>query len=84
MDATRRWTVTRSDRPAASPARLGLALGCCLFAAQASVVVLSPVLSGVAADFGVSTATAGQLRSLSGAVALLIVATSRESSLARS
>jgi len=41
----------------------------CLFAVQASVVALSPVLAQVAADFGVSTASAGQLRSVSGLVA---------------
>jgi len=33
-----------------------------LFAAQAGVIALSPVLSAVAADFDVSTAAAGQLR----------------------
>jgi predicted MFS family arabinose efflux permease len=34
----------------------------CLFAAQAGLIALSPVLSAVAADFDVSTAAAGQLR----------------------
>src|SRR5918994_3762625 len=38
----------------------------CLFASQAAMLVLSPVLPDVAQDLGVSTATAGQLRSLSG------------------
>jgi DHA1 family inner membrane transport protein len=38
----------------------------CLFASQAALLVLSPVLPDVARDLGVSTATAGQLRSLSG------------------
>jgi DHA1 family inner membrane transport protein len=46
-----------------------LALFLCLFAVQAGVIALSPVLAQVAADFGVSTATAGQLRSVSGLVA---------------
>jgi MFS transporter, DHA1 family, inner membrane transport protein len=41
----------------------------CLFAAQAAVIAISPVLAEVAADLGVSTATAGQLRSLSGLTA---------------
>jgi predicted MFS family arabinose efflux permease len=41
----------------------------CLFAVQASVIALSPVLAQVGADFGVSTASAGQLRSVSGLVA---------------
>src|SRR6476619_3024386 len=38
----------------------------CLFVSQAALLVLSPVLPDVARDLGVSTATAGQLRSLSG------------------
>jgi predicted MFS family arabinose efflux permease len=38
----------------------------CLFASQAAMLVLSPVLPDVARELGVSTATAGQLRSLSG------------------
>ncbi len=41
----------------------------CLFAAQAAVLVLSPILPVVARDLGVSTATAGQLRAISGLVA---------------
>jgi predicted MFS family arabinose efflux permease len=45
------------------------ALFLCLFAVQAGVIALSPVLAQVAADFDVSTATAGQLRSVSGLVA---------------
>src|SRR5690348_6425816 len=52
-----------------------------LFAAQAAVIALSPVLGAVARDFGVSAATAGQLRTLSGlaaaATALLIPRISR-------
>jgi predicted MFS family arabinose efflux permease len=51
--------VTRLTRP--SPV-----LFLCLFASQAGMLVLSPVLPDVARDLGVSTATAGQLRSLSG------------------
>lgn len=49
-------------------ARPGLAttLFLCLFAAQAAVLVLSPILPQVAGDLGVSTATAGQLRAISG------------------
>jgi predicted MFS family arabinose efflux permease len=38
----------------------------CLFVSQAALLVLSPVLPELAREFGVSTATAGQLRSLSG------------------
>jgi DHA1 family inner membrane transport protein len=39
----------------------------CLFASQAGMLVLSPILPDVAREFGVSTATAGQLRAISGA-----------------
>ena len=39
----------------------------CLFASQSALLVLSPILVDVAREFGVSTATAGQLRSISGA-----------------
>jgi MFS transporter, DHA1 family, inner membrane transport protein len=39
----------------------------CLFASQAGMLVLSPVLPDIAREFGISTATAGQLRSISGA-----------------
>jgi predicted MFS family arabinose efflux permease len=39
----------------------------CLFASQAGMLVLSPILPEVAREFGVSTATAGQLRAISGA-----------------
>jgi DHA1 family inner membrane transport protein len=39
----------------------------CLFASQAGLLVLSPTLPDIAAAFGVTTAAAGQLRSISGA-----------------
>jgi predicted MFS family arabinose efflux permease len=45
------------------------ALFLCLFAAQAGLIVLTPVLSKVADDLDVSTATAGQLRTVSGLTA---------------
>lgn len=41
----------------------------CLFAAQAGAITLSPVLAQVAGDFDVSTAAAGQLRTVAGLVA---------------
>lgn len=41
----------------------------CLFSAQGALLVLSPILPQVAADFGVTTALAAQLRTLSGLVA---------------
>ena len=43
-----------------------------MFAAQASVLVLSPILADVADAFGVSVAVAGQLRSLSGVTAGIV------------
>src|SRR5215213_4531854 len=48
----------------ASP--IGLTLFLCLFAGQAAVIAITPLLAEVASDFDVSTATAGQLRSVSG------------------
>ena len=47
--------------------RPSLVLFVCLFASQAGLLVLSPMLPDVAREFGVSTATAGQLRAMSGA-----------------
>jgi DHA1 family inner membrane transport protein len=41
----------------------------CLFAAQAGAITLSPVLAQVARDLDVSTAVAGQLRTIAGLVA---------------
>src|SRR5262245_48787773 len=42
------------------------ALFVCLFAAQAAVIAMSPVLTEAATDLHVSTATAGQLRTITG------------------
>lgn len=47
--------------------RPGPLLFLCLFASQAGMLVLSPILPEIAREFGVSTATAGQLRAVSGA-----------------
>ncbi|HEY7456261.1 MAG TPA: MFS transporter [Solirubrobacterales bacterium] len=58
--------MANSSRADADPAP---ALFLCLFAVQAAVIALSPVLAEVAAEFDVSTATAGQLRSVSGLIA---------------
>src|SRR5690242_19734045 len=55
------WAVPMRPLTRASPV-----LFLCLFTSQAALLVLSPVLPAVAHDLGVSTATAGQLRSLSG------------------
>jgi len=51
--------------PRATGATLALALG----ASQGALLVLTPVLAAVASDFGVSTAVAGQLRTVSGLAA---------------
>lgn len=48
---------------------VGAVLFLCLFAAQAGAIALSPVLVEVAQDLDVSTATAGQLRTIAGLVA---------------
>jgi predicted MFS family arabinose efflux permease len=44
----------------------------CVFTSQAAVLVLSPILVQVARDFDVSTAVAGQLRTVAAPVALLV------------
>ncbi len=49
--------------------RVALTLFLCLFANQAGILVLSPTLVDVAGDLGVSTALAGQLRTVMGVVA---------------
>jgi predicted MFS family arabinose efflux permease len=50
-------------------ARISAILFLCLFAGQAGLIALSPVLVQVASDLDVSTATAGQLRTISGLAA---------------
>lgn len=52
-----------------SPRATGATLLLCLGAAQAALLVLAPVLAPMAADLGVSTAVAGQLRAVSGLAA---------------
>lgn len=49
---SRRWT--------------GATLALCLGASQGALLVLTPILASVSSDLGVSTATAGQLRTISG------------------
>ena len=48
---------------------VSLALFMCLFAGQAAMIAMSPVLADAAGDLHVSTATAGQLRTISGLAA---------------
>jgi hypothetical protein len=50
-------------------ARVSAILFLCLFAGQAGLIALSPVLVEVASNLGVSTAAAGQLRTISGLAA---------------
>lgn len=62
----------RHDHVAVVGARdlaIGATLFASLFAAQASVLALSLILPDIAGTFGVTTATAGQLRTLSGLAA---------------
>jgi predicted MFS family arabinose efflux permease len=54
---------------AGAPPAVAAVLFACLFAAQAAVIALSPVLPAVAADLHVSTAGAGQLRTVLGLAA---------------
>lgn len=51
------------------PRAVGVTLLAALAASQAALVVLNPLLPDVAADLGVSVATAGQLRTVSGLAA---------------
>ena len=51
------------------PRAVGIALLAALAASQAALVVLNPLLPDVAQDLGVSVATAGQLRTVSGLAA---------------
>lgn len=60
-----RTAIAESSRYGAVSAVLFLSL----FAAQAGAIALSPVLADVAQDLDVSTATAGQLRTVAGLVA---------------
>ena len=48
---------------------IGLTLALCLAASQSALLILTPILASLADDLGVSTATAGQLRTVSGLAA---------------
>ena len=48
---------------------VSIVLFCCLFAAQASLIAVLPTLADVARDLDVSTAAAGQLRTVAGLAA---------------
>lgn len=64
--------LARPGRIATGLASPSVVLFLALFASQAGVLVLSPILSDVAADFGVSIAEAGQLRILAAPLAALV------------
>lgn len=48
---------------------IGLTLALCLAASQSALLILTPILASLAGDLGVSTAAAGQLRTISGLAA---------------
>lgn len=58
------------------PRAVGIALLAALAASQAALVVLNPLLPDVASDLGISVATAGQLRTVSGLAAGIAALTS--------
>lgn len=62
-------TPVRIGRAASIAPAPHLILFACMFVGQAALIALSPVLPEVARDFDISTATAGQLRAVSGLVA---------------
>jgi MFS transporter, DHA1 family, inner membrane transport protein len=56
----------RRNGPAGGYAGVSVTLFAALFAAQAALIAMAPVLSQAATDLGVSTAAAGQLRTVAG------------------
>ena len=60
--------TTRGDASGGYRA-VSIALFLCLFAAQAALIAMSPVLADAAGDLHVSTAAAGQLRTITGLAA---------------
>lgn len=61
--------MARATRTSTGYRAVSATLFLCLFAAQAAVIAMSPVLADVASDLDVSTAAAGQLRTITGLVA---------------
>jgi hypothetical protein len=57
--------TTKSDTGSGCGA-VSVALFLCLFAGQAALITMSPVLADAASDLHVSTAAAGQLRTIAG------------------
>jgi len=62
-------TTTTTPRGTGGYKAISTVLFLCLFAAQAGAIALAPVLAEVARDFDISTAAAGQLRTIAGLVA---------------
>lgn len=62
-------TETTGGRMSSGYMRASIALFLCLFAGQAAVIVMSPVLTEAAGDLHVSTAAVGQLRTITGLAA---------------
>ena len=60
--------TTRGDTSGGYGA-VSIALFLCLFAGQAALIAMSPVLTDAASDLHVSTAAAGQLRTITGLAA---------------
>lgn len=79
--------IARRLRGGGSTAPAAIVAFTCLFAAQAGLLTLSPIMPEVAKEFGVSTAAAGQLRTLvglmGGIAALIVVALGRRIDLRR-
>ena len=63
--------MTRTDTSETSGEHRAVtaALFLCLFAGQAALIAMSPVLADAASDLDVATATAGQLRTITGLAA---------------
>jgi predicted MFS family arabinose efflux permease len=70
--STRPFPTALHERARGLLASPSLVLFLALFASQAGVLVLSPILSDVAADFDVSIAKAGQLRILAAPLAAVV------------
>lgn len=67
-----RFHLAFPHRPISGVASPSVVLFLALFASQAGVLVMAPILSDVAAEFGVSIAEAGQLRILAAPLAAVV------------
>jgi predicted MFS family arabinose efflux permease len=65
----RRATTTTGAETSDGYRAASLALFLCLFSSQAALIAMAPVLADVASDLDVSTAAAGQLRTITGLTA---------------